>query len=58
MTITGTKQLCLIQIAFPADDDKAIEVKKKIDTALTDIEDKRVELHLTPIARPPSGLTG
>ena len=55
MTITGTKQLCLIQIAFPADDDKAIEVKKKIDTALTDIEDKRVELHLTPIGRTPAG---
>lgn len=50
-----TKQLCLIQIAFPADDETAIEVKKKIDTALTDIEDKRIELHLTPINRPQAG---
>lgn len=43
------KQLCLIQIVFPANDDTAIDVKKKIEITLTEIEDKRVELHLTPL---------
>lgn len=53
----ATKQLCCIQIVFPSDDEKAIEVKKKIESAIADIEDKRLELHITPMPsgiRPPS----
>jgi len=41
------KQVCMIQIMFPADDNTAINVKNKIDTTLSDIEDIRIDLHLT-----------
>jgi hypothetical protein len=41
------KQVCMIQIMFPSDDNTAINVKKKIDEALSELEDKRIELHLT-----------
>jgi len=49
------RQVCTIQIAFPVEDDnEAIALKKKIEQALKDNPEARVDFRITKIPnRPP-----
>ena len=44
------KQVCSIRIMFPVEtDEKAIEIKKKVSTALADISEAQIQFSLMDI---------
>lgn len=48
------KQVCTIQIAFPVEDDnEAIQLKKKIEQALKDNPEARVDFRITKMPNRP-----
>jgi len=50
----SNKQICQIQVMFPVEsDEKALELKKKVDELLVDTESSQVHFTLMPLPTMP-----